>query len=95
MGLQRPPRGDRIGGEIRGQRSPVREALVALGKEDTVIASPYKGAIVKPLSGEEVLAGPQRRTVICLQPTLIMPLTWRSKISPGTSDPQYATEAAS
>jgi DNA-binding GntR family transcriptional regulator len=36
-------------------RSPVREALVALEKEGTVIASPYKGAIVKPLSVTEVL----------------------------------------
>jgi DNA-binding GntR family transcriptional regulator len=31
-------------------RSPVREALLALEKEGTVIISPYKGAIVKPLS---------------------------------------------
>src|SRR5215468_3052499 len=36
-------------------RSPVREALLALEKEGTVIMSPYKGAIVKPLSAEEVL----------------------------------------
>jgi DNA-binding GntR family transcriptional regulator len=36
-------------------RSPVREALVALEKEGTVIISPYKGAIVRPLSAEEVL----------------------------------------
>jgi DNA-binding GntR family transcriptional regulator len=36
-------------------RSPVREALLALEKESTVIISPYKGAIVKPLSSEEVL----------------------------------------
>jgi DNA-binding GntR family transcriptional regulator len=36
-------------------RSPVREALVALEKEGTVIMSPYKGAIVKPLSAAEVL----------------------------------------
>jgi DNA-binding GntR family transcriptional regulator len=36
-------------------RSPVREALLALEKEGTVIISPYKGAIVKPLSPEEVL----------------------------------------
>jgi DNA-binding GntR family transcriptional regulator len=35
-------------------RSPVREALLALEKEGTVIISPYKGAIVKPLSAEEV-----------------------------------------
>jgi DNA-binding GntR family transcriptional regulator len=36
-------------------RSPVREALLALEKEGTIIMSPYKGAIVKPLSPEEVL----------------------------------------
>jgi DNA-binding GntR family transcriptional regulator len=36
-------------------RSPVREALLALEKEGTVIISPYKGAIVKPISPEEVL----------------------------------------
>jgi DNA-binding GntR family transcriptional regulator len=35
-------------------RSPVREALLALEKEGTVIISPYKGAIVKPLSVAEV-----------------------------------------
>jgi DNA-binding GntR family transcriptional regulator len=35
-------------------RSPVREALLALEKEGTVIISPYKGAIVKPLSAAEV-----------------------------------------
>jgi DNA-binding GntR family transcriptional regulator len=36
-------------------RSPVREALIALEKEGTLIVSPYKGAIVKPLSEAEVL----------------------------------------
>jgi DNA-binding GntR family transcriptional regulator len=36
-------------------RSPVREALLALEKEGTAIMSPYKGAIVKPLSAAEVL----------------------------------------
>ena len=36
-------------------RSPVRETLLALEKEGTVIISPYKGAIVKPLSVAEVL----------------------------------------
>jgi DNA-binding GntR family transcriptional regulator len=36
-------------------RQPVREALLALEKEGTVIISPYKGAIVKPLSVAEVM----------------------------------------
>ena len=36
-------------------RSPVREALLALEKEGTVIISPFKGAMVKPLSWEEAL----------------------------------------
>ena len=36
-------------------RSPVREALVALEKEGTVIIGPYKCAIVKPLSAAEGL----------------------------------------
>src|ERR1700758_2288431 len=35
-------------------RQPVREALLALEKEGTVTISPYKGAIVKPLSVAEV-----------------------------------------
>ena len=36
-------------------RSPVREALLALEKEGTVIIAPYKGAIVKAISPEEAL----------------------------------------
>ena len=36
-------------------RSPIREALLALENEGTAIMVPYKGAIVKPLSPEEVL----------------------------------------
>jgi DNA-binding GntR family transcriptional regulator len=52
--------GDRLGevelaDKFEVSRSPVREALLALEKEGTVIISPYKGAIVKPLSEEEVL----------------------------------------
>jgi len=35
-------------------RSPVREALLALEKEGTAVISPYKGAIVKPVSAAEV-----------------------------------------
>src|SRR5215469_4417839 len=36
-------------------RQPVREALLALEKEGTVVISPYKGAMVKPLSVAEVM----------------------------------------
>ena len=51
--------GDRLGEVELAERSevsrsPVREALVALEKEGTVVISPYKGAIVKPISGEEI-----------------------------------------
>jgi DNA-binding GntR family transcriptional regulator len=35
-------------------RSPVREALFALENEGTVTTEPYRGAILKPLSTEEV-----------------------------------------
>ena len=46
--------GDRLGElelaeKFEVSRSPVREALLALEKEGTVIISPYKGAIVKLL----------------------------------------------
>jgi DNA-binding GntR family transcriptional regulator len=36
-------------------RSPIREALLALEKEGTVIISPFRGAMIKPLSWEEAL----------------------------------------
>ena len=36
-------------------RSPVRETLLALEKEGTLVISPYRGAVVKPLSAEEIL----------------------------------------
>jgi DNA-binding GntR family transcriptional regulator len=36
-------------------RLPVREALLALEKEGSVIIAPFKGAILKPLSPEEAL----------------------------------------
>ena len=52
--------GDRLGEaelaeKFEVSRWPVRETLLALEKEGTVIVSPYKGAIVKPLSAEELL----------------------------------------
>jgi DNA-binding GntR family transcriptional regulator len=52
--------GDRLPEEEVGKmfnvsRSPVREVLLALEKEGTVVMEPYKGATVKPLSPEEAL----------------------------------------
>lgn len=44
-----------LGERFGVSRSPVREALLALEKEGTVIMEPYKGATVKPLSPEEAL----------------------------------------
>jgi DNA-binding GntR family transcriptional regulator len=44
-----------LGEMFEVSRSPVREALFALEKEGTVVMEPYKGAIVKPFSPEEVL----------------------------------------
>src|SRR5215469_18223807 len=48
-------------------RSPVRETLLALEKEGTLVISPYRGAIVKPLSAEEILdIAELRLALICL-----------------------------
>ena len=44
-----------LGERFGVSRSPVREALLGLEKEGTVIMEPYKGATVKPLSPEEAL----------------------------------------
>ena len=44
-----------LGEMFKVSRSPVREALLALESEGTVIMEPYKGATVKPLSPEEGL----------------------------------------
>lgn len=44
-----------LGERFGVSRSPIREALLGLEKEGTVIMAPYKGAILKPLSPEEVL----------------------------------------
>jgi DNA-binding GntR family transcriptional regulator len=44
-----------LGEMFQVSRSPVREALLALESEGTVVMEPYKGATVKPLSPEEGL----------------------------------------
>ena len=51
---ERLPEGQ-LGKMFDVSRSPVREALLALEKEGTVIMEPYKGATVNPLSPEEAL----------------------------------------
>jgi DNA-binding GntR family transcriptional regulator len=70
-------------------RSPVRETLLALEKEGTLIINPYRGAIVKPLSAEEILdiaelrlasslLPSNRRTVTTPRRTLSKPTTSRN-----------------
>ena len=49
----RLPEGE-LGEMFEVSRSPVREALFALENEGTVTTEPYRGAILKPLSTEEV-----------------------------------------
>jgi DNA-binding GntR family transcriptional regulator len=44
---------EQVGKMFNVSRSPVREVLLALEKEGTVVMEPYKGATVKPLSPEE------------------------------------------
>jgi GntR family transcriptional regulator, trigonelline degradation regulator len=46
---------EQVGKMFSVSRSPVREVLLALEKEGTVVMEPYKGATVKPLSPEEAL----------------------------------------
>jgi DNA-binding GntR family transcriptional regulator len=46
---------EQVGKMFKVSRSPVREALLALEKEGTVVMEPFKGATVKALSSEEAL----------------------------------------
>jgi DNA-binding GntR family transcriptional regulator len=46
---------EQLGKMFNVSRSPVREVLLALEKEGTVVMEPYKGATVKPLSPREAL----------------------------------------
>src|SRR6201982_3044752 len=46
---------EQLGKMFNVSRSPVREVLLALEKEGTVVMEPYKGAILKPLTPEEAL----------------------------------------
>src|SRR4029077_6329207 len=51
---------EQVGKMFNVSRSPVREALLALEKEGTVVMEPFKGATVKPPSPEESIG--HRRT---------------------------------
>src|ERR1700756_3767681 len=66
-------------------RSPIREALQALEKEGTVITEPYKGAVVKPLSPEEVLDIAELRLAVI---TLAAKAAYRH-LSPAAFDLAY------
>jgi DNA-binding GntR family transcriptional regulator len=46
---------EQVGKMFKVSRSPVREVLLTLEKEGTVVTEPYKGATVKPLSPKEAL----------------------------------------
>jgi DNA-binding GntR family transcriptional regulator len=46
---------EQLGKMFNVSRTPVREVLLALEKEGTVVMEPHKGATVKPLSPEEAL----------------------------------------
>src|SRR6516165_5713311 len=46
---------EQLGEMFKVSRSPVREALLVLEKEGTVVMEPFKGATVKALSPEEAL----------------------------------------
>jgi DNA-binding GntR family transcriptional regulator len=46
---------EEVGKMFNVSRTPVREVLLALEKEGTVVMEPFKGATVKPLSPEEAL----------------------------------------
>jgi DNA-binding GntR family transcriptional regulator len=66
-------------------RSPVREALISLEKEGTVIISPYKGAIVRPLSATEVLDIAELRLALI---SLVLKPAYRH-LSPADLDRAY------
>src|ERR1700751_2213139 len=70
---------------FQGRRSPIREALQALEKEGTVITEPYKGAVVKPLSPEEVLDIAELRLAVI---TLAAKAAYRH-LSPAAFDLAY------
>jgi DNA-binding GntR family transcriptional regulator len=66
-------------------RSPIREALLALEKEGTVVISSYKGAIVKPLSAAEFLDVAELRLALI---SLALKPAYRH-LSPGDFDHAY------
>ena len=42
-----------VAAQFKVSRAPVREALQALESEGTLVATPYSGALVRPLSSAE------------------------------------------
>jgi DNA-binding GntR family transcriptional regulator len=72
-----------LAARFKVSRSPIREALHAFEKEGTVITEPYKGAVLKPLSPEEVLDIAELRLAV---------ITWRPKRLP--SSPPAAFDLA-
>src|SRR5271165_7684610 len=76
---------EQLGKMFNVSRSPVREALLALEKEGTVVMEPYKGAIVKPLSVEETLDIGEIRLALI---TLAAKATYRH-LSPADFDLAY------
>jgi DNA-binding GntR family transcriptional regulator len=74
-----------LAARFKVSRSPIREALHAFEKEGTVITEPYKGAVVKPLSPEEVLDIAELRLAVI---TLAAKAAYRH-LSPAAFDLAY------
>ena len=72
--------------QFKVSRSPVREALQALESEGTLVATPYAGAMVRPLSPAEACEIAEIRLgliSLTLKPAhplvLTWPMTWQSE----------------
>jgi DNA-binding GntR family transcriptional regulator len=76
---------EQLGKMFKVSRTPVREVLLALEKEGTVVMEPYKGAILKPLSSEEVLDIAELRLAVI---TLAAKAAYR-QLSPADFDVAY------
>src|ERR1700751_4851438 len=74
-----------VAAQVHVSRSPVREALQTLESEGTLVATPYLGAMVRPLSGAEAREIAEIRLgliSLALKPahplTFTWPMIWRS-----------------